>query len=215
MQIKAIAKLAVFILASRLVSAQTPSEDGVSAIIRDKRSNTNQVVSSKSPQVHIGAWYVRLPQEEIANFRKAFSADATAVEGWQATLSEMDAKKQIERWKTLPGASIVDGFNVVTMADFSVELTKLLPEKPEAALKPIPFLNVLPRIDTNDTRRVHLEFTAGITNRSGTPTSVERFSGAITLWGGQTAVLPAKTERKEAEKSSSSKLILMLCPEIF
>jgi len=75
-------------------------------------------------------------------------------------------------------------------------------------------LNVLPRIDTNDTRRVHLEFTAGITNRSGTLAPVERFSGAVTLWDGQRVVLPAKIEGKEAERSSSSKLILMLWPDI-
>jgi len=214
MHIKATAKLAAFIVVSGIVTAQTASEDGISVITRDKRSNTNEVVSAKSLKVRVGTWFVRLPQEEIATFRKTFSHDAPGGEGWQATLSEIDAKQHIERWKALPGANIMDGLNVVTMADFSAEVSKRLPEKPEAALRPIPFLNVLPRIDPNDTRRVHLEFTAAITNRSDTMSSVERFSGDVTLWDRQRVVLPAEIEGKETERSSSPKLILVLWPEI-
>jgi hypothetical protein len=214
MHIRATAKLALLILGLGIVTAQTAFEDGISAITRDKRSNTNQVVSAKTPKIHVGTWFVRLPREEIVNFRKAFSADGKNSERWQTTMSELDAKRQIERWKALPGATIVDGLNFLTVADFSVELTKRLPEKPEAALRSIPFLNVLPRIDTNDSRRVHLEFTAGITNRSSALPPVERFSGVVTLWDGQRFVLPAETEGKAEESSSSSKLILVLWPEI-
>jgi hypothetical protein len=126
----------------------------------------------------------------------------------------MDAKQQIALWKALPEASMVTELSVTMLDGFSAEISQSARQTQAGTPEPGAFLHATPRIDTNDNRRIHLDFTAGITNGSSGLPAVEKFSGSTSLWDRQTVVLRCDTKKQPAEKTSGARLLLMVCPMI-